>query len=298
MTENTLYGDTNFLHASVATTYSPVKIISSTSSPGIDFASSSVTTPSGIMGMHTGVDPSNNPVVAITSMNSSGTSYNSLFIVSQDGTVTTPKYSGSSSGVITTDNTGKFATYSSLPPTLGGTGLTSVPSANTLLGSNGTAIIPITAGSGITISGGVISTTASTPTNTQWNTAEISTPLSITTINDAGIWVVDYRATSVGIQSVFTINVPTGTVYSVRILSARKAGTVTQASQLGSATQFFSLYNVSNSVSYNQFGNNSNTGKNSYVVPTNNPTVGSTVSFAISLDANDRWRGLIEIVAN
>jgi hypothetical protein len=299
MTENTLYGDTNFLHSSVVTTFPVVEITTNLTTPGIDMAPSSITTNSGIMGLHAGYDSTtSSTTMNITNTNSAGTAYNNVLTFYQDGTILAPKYASSQNSVITADSTGKFIALASLPVSMGGTGLTTVPPANTILGSNGTSIIPVTAGTGISIAGGVISATGGgTPSSLTLNTTQVSTAISIAPTTDGGLWVVNYLAPTSGSQAVFNLTVTTGRVISINILSARRAGTVTSTSQLGSATQDFSLYNVANITYYNGFGNNSNTGKNALVYPISNPVSGSTVPFTISLDAGDIWKGIIEIVA-
>lgn len=288
--ENNIFGSIN-LYDTSSTTPS-LKIDSSSSVPGIEFiptGSSSNDTIRIVSDINQGmrtlyVCKGSSILFSIQDTPSNGSN---LYIQPTGTSLVSP------ASILMSDLTGNIGTINTLPVSRGGTGISSLPSAGSLLGSNGTGYIPITAGMGINISGGVISATGSPEfTNISFDTP---TPIpgvakSITPSGDAGLYPVEYIATSSGTHIVANINITSFSVLTIRITSVRKSGT-----SGGGSNQLFNVVkDESSSKRIKQFGNNASTGENPSVTLT---LVSNILNISTYLQSGDIWKSIIEFVS-
>lgn len=225
---------------------------------------------------------------------------------------------GVASAILVTNDSGHISAIDTLPISLGGTGLDTVPVKDTLLGSDGKKLVSISAGNGISISNGVISSThLSAPV---FNRVVLVTPVlppgDITIISpivgDVMVYPISYTAKTKDTHSVFGIKIPEEMIVTVRILSAMKKAipvpvidlqekdpkdkdSKEEKTSYGSAVQQFSISREEGKVYAGMFGNSSTTSPVSPYVK--EFIAGDTVVFTIALDAGDRWKGNIEIVS-
>lgn len=204
--------------------------------------------------------------------------------------------------VMLSDASGNIGTRASVPVTIGGTGLTSLPSSGRLLASNGTGYIGISAGTGININTttGTISAipiTAPTFTQIAYNVDTVSTAITLNPTGDASEFIVDYNASSTGTQVVANINITGYDVLFLRIESAMKRTSAIG----GAASQEFNVVKNATIGGYplKPFGNN--TTSIAGILPSNvrvNPVLsGNIIALNITLVQGDNWKGLIKIIS-
>ena len=289
--KNDIFGLINVYDQSL-TTLPSVMIDPNTSIPGIQFAPGGIGTDNDIMrivsDIHNGIrtlyickGPTILFSVQDTSLNGSN-----LYIQPTGSPLVSPK------NIMVNDSTGNVGNIPVLPVNMGGTGMLSVPPSGTLLGSNGTGIIPITPGNGINITNGIISANGSPEfTNMNLNINQpISGPILITPTGDVGIYPIEYVANTSKDHKVATIDISLFSVLTIRIMSARKTG-----SSGGSADQLFNIIKgVPSNKGVKQFGNNSSTGDKSSIDLSINSNI---LSLNIYLLSGDIWKGMLEFVS-
>jgi hypothetical protein len=208
-----------------------------------------------------------------------------------------PVFAGAAK-VITSTATGNIIGNSSLPVTLGGTGLTAVIPNNTLLGSDGTGYISVAAGTGIVISGGTISANVSgniTTSNVNYSVANSTgTPfiLNLPSNIDAQTTVINYIANTTATQTVATLVPVANTAVTVSLLSGRRNAAGTTA---GSGQQQFNIKNNAGTTTVTQFGTASGTAGGTSSVVTVTPA-GTNVALGINLTAGDQWKAYVTMV--
>lgn len=188
------------------------------------------------------------------------------------------------SRILVSNRLDHVGTLQSVPVSMGGTGLSSLPASGTILMSNGTKYVPLPAGTGITID-------ASTQTisSTQYTTGGTYA----VDANGIGNFVLSHKASSRGEQIVGTIDLKGYKVVNLSIHGAMYRPGENVGG--GVCTQLYRILNGE----CRPYGNNetSITGPSMLNVKVSPSVSGSTLTLNVNLEVGDQWKGFIQIVS-
>lgn len=319
---NSIYGDVSLYDDSQPSLTTPtINIISNSNIPSIEFNPSfddgSVPSVSGVMRVVSGVSGlSESPerslyickdeevLLQVKDKQSDG----SILYIKPVTDGTSLIQLSNPSRIITSNTNGDIGMITSLSPSLGGTGLSTVPGTGVspvLIGGNGISYIPIQAGNGVNlqiVNGiGVLSASGDVASVSSLS-FDINPGTGVTTqilSGDGGIYPVEYTAPGTGnnetIQVIATFNISVFTMMNIRVFGLRKRGTIAYTSE-----QRFLINRAGSNSDVLRYGvTSSSVGLGGLLLN------GSAVSFSLSgttlsmssiLAPGDKWKGIVEIV--